>query len=52
LARGDINGSNVSIPTGGHIAPTATAGDKLAWKNARKNGKNNIASDSKNKTIP
>jgi hypothetical protein len=52
LANGNINGSSASIPTGGQIAPTATDGDKLEWKNAQKNGKNNIASDNKNKVIP
>jgi len=55
LTKGSINGSNVSsnlIPSGGQTPPTVTAGDKLAWKKAQKNGKNNIASDAKNKIIP
>lgn len=52
FANGSINGFSVSIPTGGQIAPTATDGDKLEWKKAQKNGKNNIASESRNKTIP
>jgi len=55
FTKGSINGFNTSkslIPTGGQTAPNAIDGDKLPWKNAQKNGKNNIASDTKNKTIP
>ena len=41
-----MKGSNVYIsliPTGGQIAPIVTAGDKLPWKKAQKNGKKGIA---------
>jgi len=37
---------------GGQIAPIAIEGDKLPWKKAQKNGKNNIASEIKNNNIP
>jgi hypothetical protein len=55
LTRGSIKGSRVSralIPTGGQIAPKAIDGDSAPWKNAQKNGKNSIASDTKNNNIP
>ena len=55
FTKGSIKGSNVSrplIPMGGQIAPIAIEGDKLPWKKAQKNGKNNIASEIKNNNIP
>jgi hypothetical protein len=55
FTRGNIKGSNVSsnlIPSGGQTPPTVIAGERLAWKNAQKNGKNNIASDAKKSNIP
>gem|GEM_PF-6889734 len=55
LTKGSIKASSVSsnrIPSGGQIPPTITDGDKLAWKNAQKNGKNNMASEAKNNNIP
>jgi hypothetical protein len=50
-----MKGSKVSsnlIPSGGQTLPTVIAGDRLAWKNAQKNGKNNIASEAKKSNIP
>jgi len=50
-----MNGSKVSsslIPSGGHTLPTVIAGDRLAWKNDQKKGKNNIASDARKSNIP
>jgi hypothetical protein len=55
LTRGKANASNVSsnlIPSGGQIPPMVIAGAKLAWKKLQKKGKNNIASEPKNKIIP
>lgn len=55
LTKGNIKGSKVSsnlIPSGGQTPPTAIDGERLAWKNAQKNGKNNIASDARNSNIP
>jgi hypothetical protein len=55
LTNGNINASRVSskrMPSGGQTPPTVIAGDKLPWKNAQKNGKNNIASEAKNSNIP
>ena len=55
LTKGSINGSRTYmslIPTGGQTPPIATEGDRAPWKNAQKNGKNSIASETKNKSIP
>lgn len=55
LTRGNMNASKVSskrIPSGGQTPPTVIAGERLAWKNDQKNGKNNIASESRNNNIP
>jgi hypothetical protein len=55
LTRGNIKASSVSskrIPSGGQTPPTVIAGDKLPWKNAQKNGKNSIASEAKNNSMP
>jgi hypothetical protein len=55
LNKGNTYGSKVSstaIPTGGQTLPILIEGERLAWKNAQKNGKKSIASDAKNKIIP
>lgn len=55
LTSGSINGSNTSIsliPTGGQTPPIAMEGDKAPWKKDQKNGKNSIASDTKNRSMP
>jgi len=38
--------------SGGHTPPKLKTGDKLEWKNAQKNAKKNIISDTMNKIIP
>jgi len=40
------------MPSGGHTPPIDTEGARLAWKKAQKNGKNSIASEARNKSIP
>ena len=40
------------MPSGGQTPPTVIAGDRLPWKNAQKNGKNSIASEARNNSIP
>jgi NaMN:DMB phosphoribosyltransferase len=55
LTKGNIKASNVSsirIPSGGQTPPMVTAGERLAWKKAQKNGKKSIASDARNNSIP
>jgi len=54
LTKGSINGSRTSslIPSGGHTLPTVIAGERLTWKNDQKNGKNSMASEAKNRSIP
>ena len=42
----------VWMASGGHIPPKLKTGDKLEWKNAQKNAKKNITSDTMNKIIP
>lgn len=50
--RGTPQGSRGLIPRGGHISPIAHIGASLLWKNAQKNAKKNITSDTMNKIIP
>jgi len=50
--KGTENGFRASIPTGGHITPISTEGDKLLWKNAQKNEKKSKISDTINSTKP
>ncbi len=56
LSSGRWNGSNVSIPAGGHIAgPVASStcsGNRAKWKNAQKNPTKNITSEVMNNVIP
>jgi hypothetical protein len=40
------------IPFGGHTLPISATGFKLAWKNAQKNAKNSITSETMNNNIP
>lgn len=42
----------VEYSLGGQTQPIATAGDKLTWKNAQKNAKKNITSETINNAIP
>jgi len=53
--KGKRKGFKVSaplIPTGGQTPPIITEGDSAPWKNAQKNGKNNIASETRKSSIP
>lgn len=55
FTKGKAKASSVSskrIPSGGQIPPIVIAGAKLAWKKLQKKGKNNIASEPRNKIIP
>ena len=42
----------VWIACGGHTPPKLKTGDKLEWKNAQKNAKKNIISDTMNRIMP
>lgn len=50
--NGTENGFKGSIPTGGHITPNSTEGDKLLWKKAQKKLKKNKTSDNINNKNP
>lgn len=50
--RGIPKGLSASIPKGGQLEPTATSGDKLAWKNPQNTLKNAITSLKINKANP
>jgi hypothetical protein len=52
FTRGKLQGSNVRINFGGHIFPTSTEGAKLQCKNAQKNEKKNMISETINSIIP
>lgn len=52
LRRGTWAGLNGSTPIGGHSSPNSVTGANLLWKNAQKNEKKNITSDTINKIIP
>jgi len=52
LKSGTVYGFGTLIPMGGHIHPISGPGLKAVWKNAQKKPEKNIASDSRNKTIP
>jgi hypothetical protein len=52
FTNGNSKGSIASIPKGGHIAPSSTAGDKALWKNVQKMAKKNKASLTINKPTP
>jgi len=45
LNKGNSKTGITSKPVGGQIVPTSIEGHKAAWKNARKNPKNNIISE-------
>ena len=50
--KGTLNGSNGTIPTGGHMHPICGVGAKLEWKNAQKKAMKNITSETINKKTP
>ena len=52
LNNGNEKVSNGIIPTGGHVDPNSTAGDKALWKKAQKIAKKNKASETMNKPTP
>jgi hypothetical protein len=52
LINGSSKGSIASIPIGGHIAPSSTAGERALWKKVQKIAKKNKASDTINKPTP
>ena len=47
-----LKGLIVSMPNGGHWAPSSTVGDNALWKKAQKIAKKNNASDTINKATP
>jgi hypothetical protein len=50
--KGIAKGLRASIPKGGQLDPTATSGDKLAWKNPQKTLKKAITSLTINRAKP
>jgi hypothetical protein len=52
LSNGTSIGLNVSIFLGGHIVPISITGANATAKNAQKNAKKNIISDTINNNIP
>ena len=50
--KGNPQTSNGWILFGGQTQPIAIAGDKLTWKNAQKNAKKNMTSETMNNAIP
>ena len=52
LNNGNSNTGITKIPSGGNIEPISIAGHNAAWKNAQKNPKNNINSDTINNKNP
>lgn len=50
--NGTSNGSNTSIPTGGHTDPIDTSGLKALWKKPQKKEMKKITSDKINNIIP
>ena len=50
--NGNSKGSIASIPKGGHIAPSSTAGERALWKNVQNIAKKNKASLTINKPTP
>lgn len=50
--KGNAQGLIVWIPNGGHTAPIQIDGETLEWKNAQKNPKKNIISETINKINP
>jgi hypothetical protein len=52
FSKGTSNALNVFIPFGGQILPISIVGVILAAKNAQKNAKKNITSDTIKSIIP
>jgi hypothetical protein len=52
FSRGISQGFLTSIPFGGHTAPIAGVGFRLAWKNAQKKAKKSLISDTINSILP
>jgi hypothetical protein len=52
LNNGNPQGFTTSIPTGGHTPPIQIEGERLEWKNAQKNAKKNIISETIKSNIP
>jgi hypothetical protein len=52
LTNGTSKAFNTSIPAGGHTPPISIEGNTLEWKNAQKNAKKNITSETINNNIP
>ena len=52
FTKGKPQISKGCIPLGGHTQPTATEGDRLAWKKAQKKAKKNIISETIKRIIP
>lgn len=50
--RGTPHGWIGDIPVGGQVIPISAVGDSALWKNAQKNEKKNITSDSTNNINP
>tara|TARA_B100000614_G_scaffold262464_1_gene296093 strand:+ start:750 stop:1100 length:351 start_codon:yes stop_codon:yes gene_type:complete len=50
--KGTSNALIVWIPIGGQIPPMCNSGPNELWKNAQKNEKKNITSDTMNNNIP
>lgn len=52
FSNGTPQGLKAFISLGGQTEPISMAGDKLEWKNAQKNARKNITSETINKIIP
>lgn len=52
LTRGRPQTFKCCVPKGGHTLPIAVEGTRLRWKNAQKNAKKNITSETINRIIP
>jgi hypothetical protein len=50
--NGTSNASIGTIPIGGHTPPISIVGPNELWKNAQKNEKKNITSETINNNIP
>ena len=52
FGKGTPHGLNVLILTGGQVEPISIAGDRLAWRNARKNAEENVTSGVVSEVVP
>lgn len=52
FSKGNSKGLILSIPKGGHFAPSSTVGDNALWKKDQNIAKKNNASDIINKATP